>query len=1054
MQLPWPLTPDTILEFQFYDVSSKPGETKLVATGTLLLMENGVILSNGEHRVHVVSEQTDSRNHNVVIDFDARSSVHSDDPIVEELLHGEFKRAETVTYEAVVRKLPPVLDVLMAGISQAKWDAFVALLSVIDVFACDKQDARYTEDVAKAFGETGIIPVDHLLFYSRFCALRTERRGHSFLDNFISFWVNFGRTRTILATRPDLRSVPFLLDVLIKCIADEPDRIYTADCGHILEHLQVALRQLQDAVGRRINLHLAFFYRDLAGFPDKVIFLEIVRIHLAKLDVVGSAFCRDCFLDLLSVCVTPQTFILFCTPQSVAATSGFSRSILNRFGELLDNYQCVHSVTALLLVVMRHFAPPELEVLFPSLTPFIALYAKTEQSPNPNDAIFPFIFALVLLNKQDLATPGSIQVLRMILQGSAAAINGAPEDLNLVVRVGPEGAKRNLLVFGDSDGIILKTSDVWPRIAWVAQHLCIRAIATVSSIATLNEVIVPCFGVGFASSLFGRLRDATSRFLDAQARILLSSPGVRTYKFVKNLLRNVTADNISFFTQLWRLEKTLFGSGARCTAFVMRALRHCSIEGKLAVFQGTPLEDLVTKFDGMNRALSALDRSDDNFHDVVADRLLELAEFMRPSPDARIRVILELGQFHAQHKYENEGTIAQLTAAALTAEVLVCRHKIPPGSFVNESHPCRDFVDACPSAATEEIRDDPILSVTPSIAGYCDSKYFCECGLIHLIQTAMDSCKRASLFELSTRIHSLLRPIAEIRHLWKVLDKHFQNGSMAWQILATFAANKERMLGVYYLVQFQGEGSYIYRDAQWANLWTFSEAIKRRAKVMAGGKKVKVENEGERLAEPDKLDKSFYYAHVKAVQPYFTPPERKSRLTVFEQNHNVSRFYYDLPQYKGGHEIEHLWLKRVMIRLTNPLPYIASRVKIDHQAIETAQFRPIEYSCQSLQQQVDKIKEAATLKDFTALQPLLQGSLITQVNEGPKKMAEVFLTGANEDEHTMMLRKLFRKFLNANSIGVQAHQEYVKTVPVFQPMQEQLEAGLNRLRSTIQPYLK
>jgi hypothetical protein len=69
-------------------------------------------------------------------------------------------------------------------------------------------------------------------------------------------------------------------------------------------------------------------------------------------------------------------------------------------------------------------------------------------------------------------------------------------------------------------------------------------------------------------------------------------------------------------------------------------------------------------------------------------------------------------------------------------------------------------------------------------------------------------------------------------------------------------------------------------------------------------------------------------------------------------------------------------------------------------------------------------------------------------------MAEVFLTGAREDEHTMMLRKLFRKFLNANSIGVQGHQEYVKKVPVFQPMQDQLEAGLNRLRSTIQPYLK
>jgi hypothetical protein len=282
----------------------------------------------------------------------------------------------------------------------------------------------------------------------------------------------------------------------MKCLAEEPDRVYAPDCGSILEDLQLALRLLQDPVGRRINLHLAFFYRDLAEFPDKVIFVEVVRIHLARLDVVGSAFYRECFHDLLSVCLTPQTFVLFCAPQSAAPTSGFSRSILNRVGELLDNYQSVHMVAALLLVVMRHFGPPELEALFPFLTPFIALYAKTKQSPNPHYTIFPFIFALVLLNTQNLATPGSIEVLRMILQGSAEAVKRASEDLSLVVLMGPEGARRNLLVFGDSEGIILRTSDIWPRIAWVAQHLCIRAIATVSSIATFNEVIVPCFGVG------------------------------------------------------------------------------------------------------------------------------------------------------------------------------------------------------------------------------------------------------------------------------------------------------------------------------------------------------------------------------------------------------------------------------------------------------------------------------------------------------------------------------------------------------------------------------
>jgi hypothetical protein len=203
------------------------------------------------------------------------------------------------------------------------------------------------------------------------------------------------------------------------------------------------------------------------------------------------------------------------------------------------------------------------------------------------------------------------------------------------------------------------------------------------------------------------------------------------------------------------------------------------------------------------------------------------------------------------------------------------------------------------------------------------------------------------------------------------------------------------------------------------------------------------------------LDPKNYYVHVKAVEQYFTPDERSTRMTVFEQNHNVNRFYFDLPYSKSAQSsIEHCWLKRTIFELPHPMPYIVSRVKIPLENITKLEFSPIEYCCQTLQQQVDKINEAASRGDFHSLQPLIQGSLLVQVNEGPKKMAEVFLAGATEDKHTVNLREIFRKFLDANTNAVTRHLEHAKKNPVYKVLQEELEVGLNRLRSTLQPFLK
>jgi hypothetical protein len=204
-----------------------------------------------------------------------------------------------------------------------------------------------------------------------------------------------------------------------------------------------------------------------------------------------------------------------------------------------------------------------------------------------------------------------------------------------------------------------------------------------------------------------------------------------------------------------------------------------------------------------------------------------------------------------------------------------------------------------------------------------------------------------------------------------------------------------------------------------------------------------------------KLDPENYYIHVKAVDQYFTAEERRERMSVFEQNHDVKRFYFDLPFSKSAQaSIEHCWLKRTIFTLPHPIPYLNFRVQVPLENIQKFEYSPIEYCCQNLQSQIDKINEAIVREDYKALQPLLQGSLVVQVNEGPQKMAEVFLAGAAENQHTMNLRAIFRLFLETNRRGVVAHETYAQKNPVYVTLQEVLDQGLKRLRTALQPFLK
>jgi hypothetical protein len=318
----------------------------------------------------------------------------------------------------------------------------------------------------------------------------------------------------------------------------------------------------------------------------------------------------------------------------------------------------------------------------------------------------------------------------------------------------------------------------------------------------------------------------------------------------------------------------------------------------------------------------------------------------------------------------------------------------------------------------------------------------------------MSTCRQAQLWELSMKLHALLRPLAEERHLWAVLRMQYANGAVACDSILTLELSSDLTTRRCYRVQFQDEGCFIYLVRGTMNLWEMVRKVEERGAVLANGRPIVVVNEGKEL-DPANFEPNKYYIHVKDVQPYFTEEERKLR-TALERNHNVNKFYFDVAFRKSReYSIVDCWLERTIFVLPHAIPYLNSRVKIPSENIQKLEYRPIEVGCQFLQQTADRLKDAMNRNDRAALQQLLQGALLVQVSEGTIGIAEAFLAGATENEHTQKLKQILRVVIKTQAEALKIYErEFVATREHHRPLQAVLDDGQRRLVPSLQWLLK
>lgn len=408
--------------------------------------------------------------------------------------------------------------------------------------------------------------------------------------------------------------------------------------------------------------------------------------------------------------------------------------------------------------------------------------------------------------------------------------------------------------------------------------------------------------------------------------------------------------------------------------------------------------------------------------------------------------------------------MAQIYQVAIIVEYLTVLKFIPnPYSQTGVEHPALIFQDMC-NSVVDNICPDYIIQDPPLIPGFCDSSMFSMSGIYMLIQAIHSYCKRSKLFEISNEVMRLTYPIFEQCGLYKNLSSQFMiDASMSYQFIESMSSGMDRMLGRYYRISFYGKifgtddgKMFVQREVKLTHLFDVTNRIKNTYINLFGADKIEIVTESG-VIDRALLDPEKGYIQLTFVEPYFEKKELPKRVTVFECSNKLSQFKFETPFVKGEKKlqgnVETQWQRRTILRTKTTMPSVLKRVEVPPEGFIVREYEPIRVAIRQIKERLVLYENAIAKDDAQAIQPLLHGSLLVQVNEGPTKMAEVFLGSSLRTKYTEKMRGLFQKFLDLNAKALAIHGIFVAKNPGFQELQNQLEEGFRNLTAKLAPYL-
>ncbi|KAH0567488.1 dedicator of cytokinesis protein 9 isoform X3 [Cotesia glomerata] len=416
-------------------------------------------------------------------------------------------------------------------------------------------------------------------------------------------------------------------------------------------------------------------------------------------------------------------------------------------------------------------------------------------------------------------------------------------------------------------------------------------------------------------------------------------------------------------------------------------------------------------------------REHNNDPEMLVDLQHSLANSYASTPELRHTWLETMARNHARDGNYSEAACCQLHIAALMAEYLKLKKIHSWGA------------EAFDKISVNISKDERGLKLD---AGVQDIHYN-ESILLEQLESCAEMLEKAERFELLGPLYRLIVPIYENKRNYDALSNCYSHLTQACNKIVEVTKTGKRLLGRFYRVAFFGSAyfeeengqEYIYKEPKVTSLPEISERLHRLFAEKFGVENVKMIMDSAPIKLSD-LDQKMAYIQVTHVTPYFEKLELESRLTEFEQNHDVSCFMFETPfthEGKPRGNPEDQWKRRTIITTQYSFPYIKKRIPIIEKKI--IELTPIEVALDEMRQRVQELEDVALLAptDVKKLQLRLQGSVCVTVNAGPLTYASAFLDPALSpqypDDKVEELKDVFRDFIKICYTALQINSKLI-----------------------------
>ena len=534
------------------------------------------------------------------------------------------------------------------------------------------------------------------------------------------------------------------------------------------------------------------------------------------------------------------------------------------------------------------------------------------------------------------------------------------------------------------------------------------------------------------------------------ARILLHS------KIVPDILP-------SFFETLVNTEKLHFKNNSRSMSLYCRAIGILTPEQRIGIKFITnnneikPYAELINKVSQIEVDL----KTQVLLNEIRAEKISNIAYYLMISPDACFDAFTRLAEYFSNNNLSDEELQVYLIQAALILEYSTLLKKIDHIWGNDIIHSASIFEDVCPSVPFI-LCPNKIMNDLPILPSYCDSPSFNERGLSSLLLKILQFCQQNELFEIGYSLIDIVWPLFEHHRLFGSLKLFFQTERTICSSIKNINQIKNREYGTYFSVtcigsifKYENGTPYIYKEAIGTLLPDFSMRILNHYQQILNSQNIQLIQEDYEVNNEQDEEEEKGYIKIKIIEPNFTLRELSTRLTTFEQKHNLSKFSLDNFYIPNKINIENSkqsekWLHREILGVKKPMPTFLIRQVVLIGDMITKEYQPIRVAYRNFSSLIEEIKSAVDVKDHIVLQNLLQKSLLKVSSYSPTNIGRDFLEKSDhKDKYDIKLRKSMKDFIEVCERGLLTHANWVVNNPKYIPIQNELESSYQSIKDLL-----